>query len=106
MSPMAPALPRPRQVTIAGWMIMVGSVTVVLLVFQQIAGLHTVDTRDALESVVEEPPFDAMNLDVDQLLGVVRVLAMIAAACATATAILGWQVLQRSRSARVALSIL
>ena len=35
-----------------------------------------------------------------------RVMAMVGAACAAASAILGWQVLQRSRGARVALSLL
>jgi hypothetical protein len=106
MSPMASALPRPRQVTIAGWMIMAGSAAVVLTVFQQIAGLHSIDTREAVQRVLAQPPFDGIGMSVDQVLDAIRVLSMIAAACATATAILGWQVLQRSKSARVALSVL
>jgi hypothetical protein len=103
---MASALPRPRQVTVAGWVIMAGSAAVVLAVFQQIAGLHSIDTREAFTRTLSEPPFDALGLSVDEVLLVVRVLSMVAAACATATAILGWQALQRSKSARVALSIL
>jgi hypothetical protein len=106
MSRMATALPRPRQVTIAAAMIMAGSAAVVLTVFQQIAGLHSIDTRDAVERTLSEPPFDGLGMSVDRILDVIRVLSMVAAACATATAILGWQVLQRSRSARIALSVL
>ena len=106
MAPMESALPRPRQVTVAGWMIIAGSAAVVLTVFQQIAGLHSIDTREAVERVLGQPPFDGLGMSVDEVLSLIRVLSMIAAACATATAILGWHVLQRSRSARVALSIL
>ncbi|GAB7002722.1 hypothetical protein JCM18899A_01930 [Nocardioides sp. AN3] len=87
-------------------MIVAGSVAVVATVFQQIAALHSIDTRDAMGRVLDQAPFDASGISVDDLLGVIKVLSMIAAACATATAILGWQALQRSKSARIALSVL
>jgi len=103
---MATAHPRPRQVSIAGWVIMAGSAAVVLAVFEQIATLNSLETRDAIDKVLGEPPFDGLGMSADDVVGVVRVLSMIAAACATATAILGWQALQRSRVARVALSVL
>lgn len=106
MSPMAPPLPRPRQVTLAGWAIMAASVAVVVTVFDQIAGLRSLETREAVADAISGPPFDGFGLSVEDVLSTVRVLAMVAAACATATAILGWQALQRSRSARLALSIL
>jgi hypothetical protein len=93
-------------VTVAGWMIMIGSVAIVLTVFQLVAGLHSLDTRDAVERALDEPVFDGVGMSVDRVLGIIRVLGMIAAACATATAVLGWQALQRAKSARVALSIL
>jgi len=82
------------------------SVAVVLTVFQQIAGLHTLDTREAVQRLLDAPPFQGTGLSVDDVIGVVRVLSMVAAACATATAILGWHVLQRSKSSRVALTVL
>ena len=56
----------------------------------------------ALESL----PADGLGLSVDAARTALRVSAMVAAACATAAAILGYQVMQRSRSARVALSVL
>jgi hypothetical protein len=106
MAPMASALPRPRQVTVAGWMIMAGSAAVVLTVFQQIAGLHSIDTRDAVGRALAEPPFDSLGMSVDDVLGIMRVLSMASAACATATAALGWYVLRRSRPARTAATVL
>ncbi len=100
------APPRPRQVTLAAWLIMLGSVFVVATVFERIAGLHTLETQDAVRKFLAAPPGDGLGLGVEGVLTVLRVLAMVAGGCATAAAILGFQVLQRSRSARLGLSVL
>ncbi len=97
---------RPPQVTAAAWMIMVGSVFVVLMVWDRIAGLHSLDTRKAIESFLSEPRIKETGLDVADVVAVIRVGSMIAAGCATAMAILGYQTLQRSRGARLALTVL
>lgn len=102
----ADKLVRPRQVTVAGWLIMVGSVIVVATVFERLAGLNSIDTREGVEKFLSEPPGDGLGLEVDGVLTVIRTLAMVAAGCATAAAILGYHVLQRSRSARLGLTIL
>ena len=47
--------PRPPQVTAAAWMIMVGSVFVVLTVWDRIAGLHSLDSRKALHDALDTP---------------------------------------------------
>lgn len=101
-----PKLPRPRQVTTSAVMIMVGSVAVVLTVFGQVSALDSLDSRRALEEALATPPTDALGIGVETAQSALRVMAMISAACATAAAILGYQVLQRSGSARVALSVL
>ncbi|MFC4784445.1 hypothetical protein ACT8ZV_08225 [Nocardioides sp. MAHUQ-72] len=101
-----PAPPRPRQVTLAAWLIMGGSALVVLTVFERVAGLHTLETRQAAQEFLAEPPGDTLGLDVSGVLDILRVLCMVAAGCATAAAILGYQVLRRSRSARLALTLL
>ena len=98
--------PRPRQVTLVAWLTMVGSVIVVVLVFDRIAGLHTLETRQSVEKFLAEPPGSDLGVGVDGVLSVIRTLAMVAAGCATAAAILGYQVLRRSRSARLALTVL
>jgi hypothetical protein len=97
---------RPSQVTVASWMIMIGSVFVVLLGWDRIAGLHSLESRQALQSVLDNPGVKGSGLRVDDLMLVVRILAMVAAGCATAMVVLGYQALHRSRTARVVLSVL
>lgn len=101
-----PTPTRPRQVTLAAWLIMVGSVIVVAMVFDRIAGLHSMETRESIERFLAEPPTDDLGLDVPGVITILRTLSMVAAGCATAAAILGYQVLRRSRSARLGLTVL
>lgn len=104
MSDKAPA--RPRQVTVAAWLIILGSVFVVVSAFDQVATSGSLETRDRVESLLADPPANGLGLTVSGVVEMLRVLAMIAAAAATAAAILGSQVLQRSRASRVWLSVL
>ena len=90
----------------AGWVTILGSVLVILSVFAQIGSLDSLDTRRGIEELLENPPLDALDLEVTSVLDVVRLLATVTGALAAATAILGWQVMQRSRSARLALTVL
>ena len=101
-----PMSERPRQVTVAGWVIMAGCVAVVVGAFEQVARLHSLDTRTSIQHDLTDGPVKRLGVSVDQMLSAMHALALVAAACATAAAILGWQVLQRSRSARLVLSIL
>jgi hypothetical protein len=97
---------RPAQVTIAAGLVMAGSVIVVLMAFSQVTELRSLDTREAVEEYLSKPPGDALGLGLQDALSALRAVSMIAAACAAATAILGFFVLQRDRRARVALSVL
>ncbi len=97
---------RPPMVTVAAYLIMVGSIFVVLLVWDRIAGLHSLDTRKALQPLVADPQMKKLGIQVDDLLVVIKTLSLVAAGCATAMVILGYQTLQRSRSARLALTVL
>lgn len=92
--------------TLAAWLIMVGSLVVVAMVFDRIGGLHTLETRQSVERFLAEPPGADLGIGVDGVITVLRVVSMVAAGCATAAAILGYQVLRRSRSARLALTVL
>ena len=98
--------PRPRQVTLAAWLIMLGSAFVVLTMFERIAGLHTLETQRSVEAFLSEPPGDGLGLGLQGIQDILHTLAMVAAGCAAAAAILGFQILQRSRLARVLLSVL
>ena len=90
----------------AAWLIMGGSALVVLTVFERVAGLHSLETRQSVQTFLSEPPGDSLGLGVSGVLDALQVLCMVAAGCATAAAILGYQVLRRSRSARLALTLL
>lgn len=98
--------PRPRQVTVAAWSIIVGSALVVVGGFETITNLHTLETQQSIEEALSEAPVSGLGLDVDGVQELMRVAAMVAAGCATAAAILGYHVLQRSRGARIGLTVL
>ncbi len=104
MSDAAPT--RPRQVTVAAWLIILGSVFVVVSAFGQVSAASSLETRERVEALLAEPPADGLGLSVGTVLELLRVVAMVAAATATATAILGTQVLKHSRAARLWLSVL
>lgn len=90
----------------AGWLIIVGSIFVVITAFETISSLHTVEVRESVDRALREQPGKALGIDTETGLTIMRVLAMIAGGCAAAAAILGWHVLQRHRGARLALSVL
>ena len=62
------APPRPRQVTFAAGLIMVGSVFVVLTVFERIAGLQSLETQQSVEKFLSEPPGDGLGIGVQGVL--------------------------------------
>ena len=97
---------RPPQVTVACGIAMVGSVFVVLAVWDRIAGLHTIDTRETLRPWLDDPVLKKSGITMSDLLVTVKVISMIAGACAAAIAVLGFQTLRRSRSARLVMSVL
>lgn len=98
--------PRPGQATLAGALIIGGSVFVVLAAWQRISTLHTLAVQEELQKVLAEPMTADLGLDADGLATVIRVLCMVGAGAATASAILGVQVFKRSSSARLALTAL
>lgn len=90
----------------AGWMIILGSLLVVVSVVEVLTGLRSLQTREAIEAFLAEPPGDSLGLGVEPVLQIMRVAAMVTAGCATAAAVLGWHVLRRNRGARVGLAVL
>ena len=45
---MAATPQRPRQVTLAGWMIVVGSAVVVFSAFERVSGLRSIESQEAV----------------------------------------------------------
>ena len=98
--------PRPRQATLAGWLIIGGSVILVATAWERISSLHTMEFQEELRKVLSEQPFADTGLGFEGLKTTIRVLCMVAAGAATASTILGFQALRRSTSARLALTVL
>lgn len=100
-----PTEQRPPQVTLASGIVMFASILVLLTAWERVSGLGSLETQDAIRAALAEAPFSSLGLDVQSATGVLRVVMMVAAASACATAILGWYVRKPDRSARLALSI-
>ncbi|MGL5810090.1 MAG: hypothetical protein ACRCYQ_09105 [Nocardioides sp.] len=106
MSDNSKTLPRPTPVTVSAGLIVIGSITVVILAFDAIAQLRSIENREAIESALRQQPFKDLNLTVESALAGIRVMSMVAGGSTAAAAILGVYVFQRNRGARVALTIL
>lgn len=100
-----PALPRPRQVTLSGMLVTVGSVLMLALTFERISSLGSMDFQDQAASILAEDPFKGLGATVDDVQSFVRILCLVTGACAVSAAILGVYVLRRSRGSRAALSV-
>jgi energy-converting hydrogenase Eha subunit A len=97
---------RPPQVTVAVGIAALGSIFVVLAAWDRITGLHSLDTRASLSSVLDAPVLRDNEITVSQLIVAVKIVSMVAAACATAIAVLSVQTLRRNRPARLAMTVL
>src|SRR4051812_2294321 len=97
---------RPRQLTLAGWFVVVGSVMLVITVYTSIATLNSVETRDRVTDWLSTPTGQDLGLSVTDALSGLRVALMVTGLCAAASAVLGFFVLQRHRGARIALSVI
>ncbi|MEU4454966.1 hypothetical protein AB0F44_26805 [Nocardioides sp. NPDC023903] len=99
-------LPRPGQATLAGWLIVLGSLLTVVTAWDQISGLRSLDTRERVEEVLAEPPLAGSGIGLDNILDLMHVMALVTGAMAAAAVILGWHVLQRNKQARLALTVI
>ena len=100
------AATRPRQVTAAAWFIVLGSGLLVIGAFETIAHLRSLETRASIEQVLADPPFSDSGIGLESVRAAMHAAAMVLGGCATATAILGYQLLRRDRTARIALTVL
>lgn len=99
----APA--RPRQVTTATAFVIGGSLMLLLLVFDSLTRLQSLETRDEIIKVLGSPTGKGLGLSVEQALIGMRVGLSIAAVASAAAVVLGIFVLQRHRGALIGLSI-
>jgi hypothetical protein len=97
--------PRPSQVTIAGWVVAVASAMLVVLVFDTMGNLHSVDMRDKLTKLVASGSAKDLGISVENAITILRWGLFVAGVAATMTGILGIFVLQRHTAARIALTV-
>lgn len=92
-------------VSVAGWLVVLGSVFIVLSAFEQISSLSSLDSRQQVEEFLAEPPGDGMGLGVESALDVLHVLSVVSGGCAAAAAVLGFYAMRGHRRARLGLSV-
>lgn len=97
---------RPRQTTFAGGMIIIGSIFVLLAVWEAASGLRGIESREGIEKFLSEPPGDQFGLSVEEALQALRATAAVAGFCAAMSLVLGIYALQGHRAARLGLSVL
>jgi hypothetical protein len=97
--------PRPRQLVVAAGVVIGGSVFLVLAVFDSLAKLQSVDTREQLERIVSSSAGRDLGVTLDQVISAMRTALGVTAVCAAVAAVLGVFVLQRHRGARIGLSV-
>lgn len=87
-------------------MVMLGAVFVVLSAYDKVTRLRSIESREQIESVLAGGFGSSSGLSVESMIEAGQVIAIVAALCAVTAVALGWQVLQRSSGARIALSVL
>ncbi|MCW2819006.1 MAG: hypothetical protein JWR42_1793, partial [Marmoricola sp.] len=97
---------RPRQLTMAGWFVVAGSVLVVLSSFTGLSQLYSLDNQERLQRVLSEGAGPGLGISVDQALTVMRVGLLLSGAMGAAAAVAGFFVLRRHRGARLLLAVL
>jgi hypothetical protein len=99
------ALPRPRQVTTAGVMGVVGSALLILSLFDAVQRLKSVEMRAAVAEFLAEPPGDGLGVSTAWVLDVLHGVVLFNGALAAVAAVLAVYVVQRHQVARVGFSI-
>jgi len=90
----------------AGVMVMLAATFVVLSVWDSVSRLRSIETRESIEKFLADAPGSGLGISVESMIQVLHGISIVAALSSVAAIALGWQVLQRSRRARLALSVL
>jgi FtsH-binding integral membrane protein len=102
---MTEALQRPRQVTVAVGIGLVGCLVLVIGLFDTMAHTRTVDARDGIADFLATSPGDGLGLSIDQVLEIWRVVLLLSGALAAAAFVMGIFVIQRHNGARIGFTV-
>lgn len=98
-------LPRPPLATFCGGTIVAASTLLLLLSFSRMGSLGSIEAQEQAQAFVDSIG-SGVGLTADTWQSVLRVMCVISGGLSVVTGFLGWQVLQRDRRARLALSVL
>src|SRR5690242_13997953 len=93
---------RPGHVAVACGIAVVCSVLVIVSAWDALGSLHSIGTRQELESAIRRAGAQRSGVTLADLTTVMRVVILAVAACAAAIAVLTVETMRRSRGARVA----
>ncbi|HSJ18971.1 MAG TPA: hypothetical protein VK964_00190 [Nocardioidaceae bacterium] len=96
---------RPSQVTMAGWIAVIGSVLMVMTLFDSVSKLRTVEFRDSIDEFLSTPPGSGLGLEIAQVQEILRVLMLLSGAAAAAAMVFAIYVLQRHNAARIGFTV-
>lgn len=99
----APA--RPNQVTMAGWVAVIGSALLVVTIFDSMSQIRSIEMREAIEEFLATYPGNGLGLDTGEVLQILRGMTMFAGAAAAAATVLAFYVLQRNKGARIGFTV-
>ena len=103
MSEKAP--PRPRQITMAVAMSVVGSLLLVVSLFDTLGRLRTPDTRESIDQFLAELPGGRGDVETAQVVDALRALTFVSGALAAMLLVFAVFVLQRHRGARIGFTV-
>ncbi len=97
---------RPREVTIAGIQIVLGSAMVLVVAFNGMAQLRSSEMREVLSEVLRSEQAASLNLTMESARTLVKYSLLVSGAAAAVALVLGIFVMRRDRSSRWALTIM
>lgn len=98
-------LRRPRQVTVAGGVGIVGCLFLIIGVFDTMAETRTVDARDSVADFLSRPPGEGLGLTVAEVLDLWRILLYVAGGLAATAFVLAIYLFQRHNGARIGFTV-
>lgn len=102
----AKASPRPREVTVAGVQIVVGSALVIILAFNGMAQLQSTQMREILTELLASEQAATLNLTVESARELVKYTLLVSGGFAAVALVLGIFVMRRDRASRLVLTIM
>jgi hypothetical protein len=97
--------PRPRQVTLGAGMALVSCVLLVFNMLDSMPRMRSIEMRETVREALTTSPGSGLGIEVDTVLGLLRVAVLVTGGLAAAGAVLAIFCLQRHHGARIGLGV-